>query len=255
MDILDLFRLEGRVAVVTGGGTGIGRGIALGLASAGASVVVAGRRPDPLIEVRDEIQDSGGHAHFVPTDVTDAGSLHALVRAAMDAFGRLDIWVSNAGGLQGSPLALLHETEADAFDATVDLNFRAVWESAKVAQSALPDGGCLINVSSVGAQARGAPRNGVYSACKAAVDHLTRTLALELAPRRIRVNAIAPGPVATDDYYRASGFTDAQFEKLASKQPLGRLGREADFGAAAVYLASDAASWVTGQILSISGAP
>lgn len=254
-NVLDLFRLDGRVAVVTGAGTGIGRGIALGLAGAGADVVLAGRRSGPLEEVRARIESLGRRSVAIPTDVTDEAQLQSLVDTTRDTFGEVAIWVSNAGGLQGNPLALLKDTDRAAFDATVALNFTAVWMSAKAAESALRDGGCLVNISSIGAHARGNPRNGVYSACKAAVEHLTRTLALELAPRRIRVNAIAPGPVATDDYYRASGFTDAQFDKLATKQPLGRLGREEDFGAAAVYLASDASSWVTGQVLAVSGMP
>ena len=255
MNTLDLFHLDHKVAVVTGGGTGIGRGIVLGLADAGADVVVAGRRPGPLEEVCELVRSRGRRALAVPTDVTSTDSLQALADAAVAEFGRVDIWVSNAGGLQGSPLAELKHTERSDWDATTTLNFTAVWLAAKVAESVLPDGGVLINLSSVGGSRPGAPRNGVYSACKAAVDHLTKTLALEYAPRRIRVNAIAPGSVATDDYYRASGFTDAQFAKLAAKQPLGRLGQESDFGAAAVFLASDASAWVTGQIVAISGMP
>ena len=255
MGVLDLFRLDGRVAVVTGGGTGIGRAIAIGLAEAGAAVVLAGRRPEPLDLVRSEIDAAGGRSIAVPADVTVDADLEALAGAAVDPFGSLDIWVNNAGGLQGEPLANLHDTTRGSWDATIARNLTAVWMASKVASTVLPDGGCIINVSSIGGLRPGSPRNGAYGASKAAVNHLTKTFAAELAPRRIRVNAIAPGHVATEDYYEASGFTEAQFAKLGTKQPLGRLGCDADFAAAAVYLASDAASWVTGHILAVTGTP
>lgn len=255
MGVLDLFRLDERVAVVTGGGTGIGRAIAVGLAEAGASVVVSGRRAEPLDAVRSEIEAFGARALAVPTDVTVDADLEALARAAVAAFGSLDIWVNNAGGLQGEPLAYLQDTTRESWEATMARNLTAVWMASKVASAALPDGGAIINVSSIGGLRPGSPKNGAYGAAKAAVNHLTKTYAAELAPRRIRVNALAPGHVATEDYYEASGFTEAQFAKLGSKQPLGRLGCDSDFAAAAVYLASDAAAWVTGHVLAVTGTP
>jgi NAD(P)-dependent dehydrogenase (short-subunit alcohol dehydrogenase family) len=253
--VLDLFRLDGKVAVVTGGGTGIGRAIAIGLAEAGASVVVSGRRPDPLEAVRSEIEASGGMALAVPADVTVEADLDRLATEAVTQFGALGVWVNNAGGLQGEPLAYLDQTSKQSWDTTVARNFTAVWMASKVASEHLREGGVIINVSSIGGSAPGSPLNGVYGACKAAVNHLTKTYSGELARRRIRVNAIAPGHVATEDYYEASGFTDAQFAKLAAKQPLGRLGCDADFAAAAVYLASEASSWVTGHVLAVTGTP
>lgn len=255
MGVLDLFRLDGKVAVVTGGGTGIGRAIAIGLAEAGASVVVSGRRPDPLEAVRSEIEASGGMALAVPADVTVEADLDRLATEAVTQFGALGVWVNNAGGLQGEPLAYLDQTSKQSWDTTVARNFTAVWMASKVASERLREGGVIINVSSIGGSAPGSPLNGVYGACKAAVNHLTKTYSGELARRRIRVNAIAPGHVATEDYYEASGFTDAQFAKLAAKQPLGRLGCDADFAAAAVYLASEASSWVTGHVLAVTGTP
>jgi 7-alpha-hydroxysteroid dehydrogenase len=253
INVLDLFRLDGQVAVVTGGGGGIGRGIALGLAGAGADVAIAGRRAAPLEETAALIRAKGRGALAIPTDVTRPESVQKLIDATLKEFGKITIWVSNAGGLQEQKLGLLSQTSDESWDATTTLNFKAVWQCAKAAQVVLPDGGCIINVSSIGGLRDGAPHNGVYTASKAAVNHLTKTLAQELAPRRIRVNAIAPGPVATEDYHDASGFTEAQFEKLAAKQPLGRLGKDEDFGAAAVYLASRASEWVTGHILVVSG--
>lgn len=253
--VLDLFRLDGRVAVVTGGGTGIGRAMALGLAEAGADVVVAGRRLAPLQVVAAEIEALGRRALAVSTDVTVAAELEALAQRAVAEFGRVTTWVNNAGGLQGDPMGTVAQVDEGVWHSIIDRNFTSVFLASKVAQTVLVDGGTIINVSSIGAMRDGTPGHGVYCAAKAAVNHLTQTLALECAPRRIRVNAIAPGPVATEDYYESSGFTDAHFEKMASKQPLGRIGRDEDFKAAAVFLASEASSWITGQIVVVSGAP
>ncbi len=255
MDVLELFRLDGRVAVVTGGGTGIGRAIALGLAGAGADVALAGRRLEPLEAVRAEITAMGRSAAAIPTDVTSAADLARLGRQATDMLGPISIWVNNAGGLQGEPMGYLTSVTEESWHTIMDRNLTSVWLASVEAQRVLIDGGAIINVSSTGGLTKGAPGHGVYAAAKTAVNHLTQTLSLECAPRRIRANAIAPGHTPTADYYRASGFDDAKFAKLASKQPLGRLGRDEDFAAAAVYLASEASSWVTGQVLVVSGTP
>lgn len=253
-DVLSLFRLDGGVAVVTGGGTGIGRAIALGLASAGCDVALAGRRPDPLHTVAREIDALGRRAIAVPTDVTDRAALEHLAARAAE-LGPVTTWVNNAGGLQGEPMAVLPKVTEESWHTIVDRNLTAVWMASVVAQTVLVDGGTILNLSSTGGFAKGSPGHGVYCAAKAAVNHLTQTLALECAPRRIRVNAIAPGHTRTEDYDESSGFDDAKYAKLASRQPLGRIGRDEDFAAAAVYLASEASSWVTGQVLVVSGTP
>jgi 7-alpha-hydroxysteroid dehydrogenase len=252
--VLDLFALDGHVAVVTGGGTGIGRAMALGLAEAGADVVLAGRREGPLRSVVAEIEQCGRRARAVSTDVTSSDELQRLAEQAA-AFGSVKTWINCAGGLQGDPMGNVSEVSEATWHSIVDRNFTSIFLAAKVAQTVLQDGGTMINVSSIGGLRNGTPGHGVYCAAKAAVNHLTQTLALELAPRRIRVNAVAPGPVMTEDYEEASGFTEAQFAKMASKQPLGRLGNDDDFKAAAVFLASQASSWITGQVLVVSGAP
>jgi 7-alpha-hydroxysteroid dehydrogenase len=253
--VLDLFRMDGHVAVVTGGGTGIGRAMALGLAEAGANVVVAGRRLAPLQAVAAEIEERGQRSLAVSTDVTVAAALEALASKTIAEFGSVTTWINNAGGLQGDPMGTVADLDEEVWRSVLDRNFTSVFLASKVAQKVLADGGTILNVSSIGAMRDGTPGHGVYCAAKAAVNHLTQTLALECAPRRIRVNAIAPGHVATEDYYESSGFTDAQFDKLASKQPLGRIGCDDDFKAAAVFLSSPASSWITGQIVVVSGAP
>ena len=253
--VLDLFQLDGHVAVVTGGGTGIGRAMAIGLAEAGADVVIAGRRLEPLQLVAAQIEQRGRRALAVSTDVTILAELENLAARSVEVFGKVTTWINNAGGLQGDPMGTVADVGEDVWHSIVDRNFTSVFLASKVAQTVLVDGGTIINVSSIGGLRQGTPGHGVYCASKAAVNHLTQTLALECAPRRIRVNAIAPGPVATEDYYESSGFTDAQFEKMATKQPLGRIGTDDDFKAAAVFLSSPASSWITGQILVISGAP
>jgi NAD(P)-dependent dehydrogenase (short-subunit alcohol dehydrogenase family) len=255
VNVLELFRLDGRVAVVTGGGSGIGRGIALGLASAGADVALAGRRLEPLQSVRDEILATGRRAVAISADVTVAADLAELGRRARDELGTVSIWVNNAGGLQGEPMGTLDTVTEDSWHTIMDRNLMSVWLASVEAQRVLVDGGSIVNVSSIAGFTKGAPGHAVYSAAKVAVNHLTQSLALECAPRGVRVNAIAPGHTATPDYYRSSGFDDAKFAKLAAKQPLGRLGRDEDYAAAVVYLVSDAASWVTGQILVVSGTP
>lgn len=253
MNLLDRFRLGGDVAVVTGAGTGIGRGIALGLADAGAAVVVAARRRPMVDAVADEIRARGGRALAVAVDVTDDAQVQALIDATVAEFGKLDVWVNNAGGLQGEAPTLLRKHSPESFDAIVGLNLRAVWRCCVLAQAAMADGGRIVNVSSIAGLRNGTPFNGPYGLSKAAVNHLTKTMALEGARRRIRINAIAPGPVDTEDMRESLGADDSRMAAVAKDVPLGRLGHDEDFAAAAVYLASSASEWVTGHVLVVSG--
>jgi len=244
------FELDGRVAVVTGGGQGIGEGIAKALARAGASVVVAARHSDRVHRVAGEIKDAGGRALAVRTDVTDRAGLVALADAAVTTFGGLDVWVNNAGG---SPVqASLRDLSEDDWDACFAVNLKAVWIASVVAAERMRDGGSIINITSPAAT-RAVPGSGHYSAAKAGVNALTLTLSIELAPH-IRVNGIAPGFVPTEVMMSALRTDVPALEKMAEKRiPLRRLGTPDDMAAAAIYLASDAAGWVTGQTITVAG--
>lgn len=250
MTVADSFDLTGQVAVVTGGGTGIGEGIAKSYAAAGAGVVVAGRRPEPIERVAAEITESGGQAIAVRTDVTDRSQLEALADAAVDRFGSLSIWCNNAGGSpHRTPLTDIGQ---DGWDQCFDLNVTALWQGTVVAADRM-EGGSVLNISS-GAAHRGVPGSGHYAAAKAAVNSLTKTFALELAPR-VRVNCICPGWIETEIMMTAMNFTAEDLPKVARHIPMGKMGEPEDVGRAAVYFASPAAAWVTGQILDISGGP
>jgi NAD(P)-dependent dehydrogenase (short-subunit alcohol dehydrogenase family) len=244
------FDLSGKVAVVTGGGQGIGEGIAKTFAGAGAAVVVAARKADRVQRVVDEITASGGRAIGVPTDVTSWDALTALADAAVSTFGGLHVWVNNAGGSPvRTPLKQL--TDAD-WDACIRLNLTAVWKASVIAAERMGEGGTIINVSSPAAT-RGVPGSGHYGAAKAGVNSLTMTLSLELAPT-VRVNGIAPGYVPTEVMMTALDMDVADLEKMAlARIPLKRLGSPDDIAAAALYLASEAGSWVSGQTITVSG--
>lgn len=245
------FSLEGEVAVVTGAGRGIGEGIAKVLSGAGASVVCAARRTHEIERVAQEISASGGQAIAVTTDVTDEAAVEALAQAAVDRFGRLDVWVNNAGG---SPIqAPLIELPREEWDATLALNLTAVFLGVRAAARHMTDGGRIVNTSSTASQDifEGSAH---YSAAKAGINMMTRTLAHELGPK-IRVNAVLPGFVPTEIMMEALNLTDEDLPGLAESLnlPAGRLGTPEDLGAAVLYLTSPASAWVTGQCIRIAG--
>jgi 7-alpha-hydroxysteroid dehydrogenase len=255
VSVLDLFSLKGQTAVVTGGGKGIGRGIALALAEAGADVAVAARSRADIDAVADDIRSLGRRSAAYVVDVTVPEEVEALADAAATEFGRLSIWVNNAGGLPDATPRYLTRTPVDRWDAQMNLNLRAVWSGAVAAARHMrANGGAIISTSSRAAFG-GHVKNGPYAAAKAAVNSLTQTLAIELAPA-IRVNAIAPGPIRTQNFDESIRLPDeekAEAFRQSLRLPLERFGTPTDIGAAAVFLASPAASWITGQCLYVTG--
>ena len=249
-DVTQLFDMTGHVAVVTGGGRGIGAGIAQAFAQAGSAVVVAARRSNEIEAVAAEINAAGGQAVAVPTDVTDDTAMDALGKAAVDHFGKLTTWVNNAGG---SPMRMpLKELPRDEWDRTIALNLTSIYVGTITAARYMQRGS-VINITS-GAGTGPVPGSAHYGAAKAGTNSLTWTLAAELAPD-IRVNAVAPGAIPTEVMLKAIGKTSDQLDEVLEEWniPLGRLGTPQDIGAACVYLASEAASWVSGEIIRVGG--
>jgi len=244
-------QLEGKVAVVTGASKGIGAGIARALGEAGASVVVnySSDREGAQRTV-DAIQKAGARAVAVQGSVAKAGDVRLLFAAARESFGRLDILVNNAGVYKFEPLQDVTEAEyRRQFDINVLGTLLATQEAAKHFGDA---GGSVVNVSSV-VSTNPMAGSVLYSATKAAVDNLTLTLARELAPRRIRVNAIAPGATRSEGV-EAIGLIGGDMEKqLVGSTPFGRLGEPEDIALAAVFLASDQSRWITGETIRASG--
>ncbi|MCI0466436.1 MAG: glucose 1-dehydrogenase [Beijerinckiaceae bacterium] len=244
-------RLSGKVAVVTGASKGIGAGIVKGLAAEGAAVVVnyASSR-DGAERVVADIKAKGGTAIAAQGDVAKAADVKKLFAAAKQAFGRLDILVNNAGIYKLLPLEEVTEEDFHRhFNTNVLGLLLATQEAAKLFDG---KGGSVINIGSVASELN-SPNSVVYTATKAAVDAVTRVLAKELGPRKIRVNSINPGVIETEGT-RAAGVVGSEFEKqFVALTPLGRTGRPDDIAPVAVFLASDESRWVTGDTLVVSG--
>jgi 3-oxoacyl-[acyl-carrier protein] reductase len=243
-------RLKNKVAVVTGASKGVGAGIAKGLAAEGASVVVNyASSKEGADKVVAEIKAKGGKAVAVQGDVAKAADVERLFAETKKAFGRLDVLVNNAGVYEFAPIGDVTEKHFHRlFDTNVLGPILATREAAKY----LGEGGSVINVGSVAATS-GPATSAVYSATKGALDSVTRALANELGPKKIRVNSINPGPVETEGVH-AAGFMGSDFLKGAIAQtPLGRIGQPEDFGPIAVFLASEESGWLTGETLLASG--
>ena len=215
MTVRDLFEMNGRVAVVTGSGQGIGRSIALGLADFGCDVVLNSRRIHDLEATAAEIEKRGRSALIVQGDIRDFSE--TLADQAMERFGHLDIWVTNVGGSDEKTTRRLVETSDEVFRSQLDLNLTSAFQGCKAAAPRMGEAGSIINISS-GAGTRGSPFTGPYAAAKAGMNNLTQTLALELAPA-IRVNAVAPGPGVTEAFREVLNVDDQVDEIPATRGP------------------------------------
>jgi 3-oxoacyl-[acyl-carrier protein] reductase len=242
-------KLTGKVAVVTGASRGIGAGIAKRLAARGAKVVVNyARNAGAAEDVVHRIREDGGEAVAVQADMTDPAQIKRLIETALKAYGRLDILVNNAGLFE---MRALEEIDQGHYERVFNLNVRApLLATVEAAKHFGPDGGRVINISS--GAARGIlAASSVYSATKAALEALTRGHALDLGPKGVTVNAVAPG--LTDTEMLREGLTEQARRQMVQNTALGRLGTPEDIADVVVFLASDQARWITGQSIDVNG--
>ena len=244
--------LNNKVAIVTGGTSGIGKESAIALAEAGAKVVVAGRRQSEGDAVVQQIKDAGGEALFVQTDVSDEAQVKALVDQAVATYGQVDIAFNNAG-IEGAA-GPLHEMDVANYDQVVDINVKGVLLSMKHQLQAMlqSGGGSIINNASIAAMI-GFPGVSAYAASKHAVLGFTRTAALEYAQQGVRINAVSPGAIETDMFERFTGNDADTQAQLAAMHPVGRLGKSREIADVVVFLAGEGASFVTGQSFTVDG--
>lgn len=250
-EVLSKFSLRDKVAIVTGAGRGIGKGIAVTLAGAGADVVAVARTQKEIQRTADEIHARGRKASAVIADVTDSKQVQGMVDETLKHFGKIDILINNAGGSSGARVPPLEMPE-DVWDACVKLNLKAAFLCTKAVSKVMIDqgrGGSIINISSAAGQ-RGEVRSIAYSAAKAGIINFTLTMSNYLAPYKIRVNCISPGRIVSAGT-GSIGSDEERFKEHAI--PLMRIGQPEDIALAAIYLASDAADFVTGVTIDVAG--
>jgi NAD(P)-dependent dehydrogenase (short-subunit alcohol dehydrogenase family) len=244
--------VAGKVALVTGASSGIGRATALAFAREGAKVVVADVTVEGGEETVAQVKKAGGEAIFVKTDVSKAVEVEALVAKAVATYGRLDCAHNNAG-IAGNAKTIVDDTE-DNWDRILAINLKGVWLCMKyeIAHMLKQGGGAIVNTAS-GAGLIGVRRGGAYVASKHGVVGLTKTAALEYAKAGIRVNCVCPGPIDTPMLQGIGGSNQVVIERMVAAQPGGRLGKPAEIAEAAVWLCSDAASFITGLPMPVDG--
>jgi NAD(P)-dependent dehydrogenase (short-subunit alcohol dehydrogenase family) len=249
----DKFRLDGKVGLITGGGRGIGRAIALAFSRVGAAVAVAARTDEETRSVADEIAADGGRALAVHCDVLDREQVLSMVAGVEKELGGIDILVNNAGG--GCAIVPFLDLPEDVWDLHVARNLKSVFLCSQAVGRSMAGrvGGTMINISSVMGLGPH-PLRSPYSAAKAGVVALTQTLSVELAPHNIRVNAIAPGFIEVARYWKQFPNYEQTVRKARlAKVPSGRMGRPEDVADLAVFLASDASSYINGQVIRQDG--
>jgi NAD(P)-dependent dehydrogenase (short-subunit alcohol dehydrogenase family) len=249
-DVLDL---SGRVAIVTGGGTGIGRATALVMAARNATVVLAGRHRERLQAVAEEVGEAGGRAVAMITDVSMAEACRELVARTTAELGRIDILVNNAGGSRSRPDGRWTD---DDWDRMMALNLRSVWLLGRAAAATMMSagGGAIVNVASAAALTP-RPLHGPYGVAKAGVVHLTSVLAAEFADRGVRVNGVAPGLVRTEGFVRAMTSLGREPDAQRDRVLVGRPGDPLEIAYPILFLASDAARYIYGETLYVGGGP
>ena len=250
MEASELFGLSGQTAVVTGSGKGIGEGIARLLSEAGANVVVSSRTEEDIRRISDEINESGGCSIPVICDVTEDTQVHDLAESAIAEFGKIDIWVNNVGGSTGR--VPLRELSRQDWDRTIALTLTSVFIGCQVAARNM-DRGSIVNISSRSSWGP-VPNNSHYAAAKAGVNVITASLAHELGPE-IRCNAVASGAVPTEIFFEVMNLKPSDLPDYARETgvPLERLGTPRDIAGAVLFLCAEASSWMTGEVITVSG--